>query len=354
MRRMRADLTLVSIARMRSKPAPIGGTQDARRRLWQIVVVALIGWPLGARAAGTAAGTTIQSTATVNYSIGTTPASTSSNTTSVTVVEILNVTVVLQSPTVSSAGGATNRALVFRVTNTGNSSETFALTGNSVLTGDDFDPVPAAPFLYLDTDASGDLSAPDTPYVAGSNDPVLAADSSVGVIVVNDIPTGIADGGRGRSELDARARTGVGTPGTVFAGQGTGGVDAVVGTSGGQAAVYGEYLVGSISLSAVKSQTVADPYGGTEPVPGATIYYQVVVTATGSGTAVSALFRDGIPANTTYVAASLKRNGAALTDAADADAGTFVAAPSAEVDVALGDLTAAAGAQTIEFAVTIN
>jgi uncharacterized repeat protein (TIGR01451 family) len=351
---MRAEPTLVSIARMRSTPAPIGGTQDARRRLWQILVVALAAWPLGAQAAGTAAGTAIQSTATVNFSIGGTPASTTSNTTTVTVAEILNVSVVLQSPTVQTSAGAIARPLVFRVTNTGNSSETFALAGNSMLTGDDFDPAPATPFLYIDMDLSGDLSAPDVPYVAGSNDPVLAADASVGVIVVNDIPAGIADGSRGRSELHASARTGVGTPGTLFAGQGTGGVDAIVGTSGAQAAVYGEYLVGSISLSAVKSQTVTDPFGGSQPVPGATIHYQVVVSATGSGTAVGALFRDGIPANTTYVAASLKRNGAALTDAADADAGTFVATPAPEVDVALGDLTAAAGAQTLEFSVTIN
>jgi len=50
----------------------------------------------------------------------------------------------------------------------------------------------------------------------------------------------------------------------------------------------------------------------------------------------------------------LKRNGAALTDAADADTGAYVVTPSPAVTVALGDLTLAVGAQTIEFAVTIN
>jgi len=310
--------------------------------------------PLRVHAAGTMAGTTLQSTATVDYTVAGSPVSTNSNTATVIVAEILNVAVTLQSPTVTAIAGATNKALVFRVTNTGNSNETFALTGSSALVGDDFDPVPATPFLYIDTDGSGDLSAADVPYVAGSNDPTLAVDASVGVLVMNNIPAGLADASRGRSQLHAAARTGTGTPGTVFAGLGSGGVDAIVGTSGGQAQVYGEYLVGAVNVSAVKSQTVTNTFGSSEPVPGATIAYKVVVTATGSGTAVGATLHDTIPANTTYVAGSLKRNGASLTDAADADTGAYATAPAPAVTVALGDVTSATGAQTIEFAVTIN
>jgi uncharacterized repeat protein (TIGR01451 family) len=310
--------------------------------------------PLGAYALGTAAGTSIANTATVNFSVGGTPATATSNTSTLAVAEIVNVTMALQSATNSVAAGATGETLVFLVTNTGNAPETFTLAGNSVLVGDDFDPVPASPFLYFDTDASGDLSPADTPYVQGSNDPALAADASVRVIVVNDIPAGLADGNRGRSELAATAATGTGVPGTLFAGQGAGGVDAVIGTSGGRAAVFGEYLVGEIQISAVKSQTVADPFGGSRPVPGATITYQIVVTATGSGTALGAAFTDPIPASTSYVAGSLALNGAALTDAADADAGRFAATPAPAVNVVLGDLTAAAGAQTVVFRVTID
>jgi uncharacterized repeat protein (TIGR01451 family) len=310
--------------------------------------------PFAANALGTAAGTSIQNTATVNYSVGGTPSSTNSNTTALAVAEIVNVAVALQSATVSVTAGATGEALVFLVTNTGNSSETFALAGDSVLVGDDFDPAPAVPFIYFDTDNSGDLTPADTPYVQGGNDPVLPADASVRVLVVNDIPAGIADGDRGRSELAATAATGAGAPGTVYAGQGAGGVDAVVGTSGGTAAVFGEYLVGDIQISAVKSLTVADTFGGNRPLPGATITYQVVVTASGSGTALGAGFIDAIPASTSYVAGSLRLNGAPLTDAADADAGAFTTAPTASVGVSLGDLTSAAGPQTIVFSVTID
>ena len=164
--------------------------------------------------------------------------------------------------------------------------------------------MPAAPFIYFDSDASGDLSPADTPYVAGSNDPLLAADASVAVILVNDIPAATPDGDLGRSELGAASTTGTGAPGTVFPGQGIGGVDAVIGTSGGEAAVFGEYFVGNIQISAVKSQTVIDPFGGTRPIPGATITYQVVVSATGAGAALGTAFTDSIPADTTYVAGS--------------------------------------------------
>jgi uncharacterized repeat protein (TIGR01451 family) len=304
-------------------------------------------------AVGTAAGTNITSTATVDYSIGGTSTTTNSNATTVVVAELVNVTMALQSPTVSVAAGASNKALLFLVTNTGNGVEAFTLSGESVLVGDDFDPTPAAPFIYFDSDGSGDLSPGDTPYVAGSNDPQLAADGSVAVLLVNNIPAGLPDGGYGRSELSATANTGTGAPGTVLPGQGSGGVDAVVGTSGGEAAVFGQYLIGDILLSAVKSQAVQDPFGGSQPIPGAAIAYQIVVTATGTGTAVGAALTDPIPTNTTYVAGSLRLNGAPLTDTADGDAGSFASGP-ARVAVSLGDLTAATGPQTIDFRVTIN
>ena len=291
--------------------------------------------------------------ATVDYSIGGTPAQVNSNVSTVVVGELVNVTMALQSPTVSVAAGAANKALLFLVTNIGNSIETFTLAGDSVLVGDDFDPTPAAPFIYFDSDSSGDLSPGDTPYVPGSNDPSLAADGSVAVLLVNDIPPGLPDGEYGRSELTATSNTGTGAPGTVLPGQGTGGVDAVIRLSGGEVAVSGQYLVGDILLSALKSQAVLDPFGGNQPIPGAAITYQIVVTATGTGVAMGVAFTDPIPGSTTYVAGSLRLNGAPLTDAADADAGSFALAP-ARVAVGLGNLTSAAGPQTIDFRVTIN
>ncbi len=309
-----------------------------------------------AHAAGVPAGTPIQNTAQVSYTIGASTVTTPSNTVTVTVAEILDVVVTLQSPPVSVTPGATQQELVFRVTNTGNGPEAVRLTMlSNIPAGDNFDPIPAVPAIYFDTDNSGDLSPGDTPYVAGSGDPLLAPDAFVTVLVVNDIPAPLANGDRGRSQLTAVAVTGSGAPGTTFVGQGVNGTDAVVGTTGADGEAVGEYIVSDISVTAVKTQTVADPFGGTRPVPGARITYQVVVSATGTGTATNAAFTDNIPANTSYVAGSLRLNAATLTDAVDADAGSFAAAPApARVRVALGNLTQAAGPQTILFTVQIN
>jgi uncharacterized repeat protein (TIGR01451 family) len=311
-------------------------------------------WTANALAAGTPAGTAIQNTAQINYTVGGSSINVSSNTTTLTVAEILNVNVVVQTPTVSVAPGATQRVVVMRVTNTGNGAETFNLIANSNVAGDDFDPTLASPAVFFDSDGSGDLSPADVAYVPGTNDPVLNADQFVTVLIVNSIGNGLANGAAGRTQLTARAATGTGVAGTVFAGQGVGGVDAVVGTSTASQIGVGAYIVAGLQLNAVKSQTVADQFGGTRPVPGARINYQIVITPTGTGTAAAVLFTDAIPANTTYVAGTLRLNSAALSDASDADAGQFATAPTAQVRINLGDLTAASGTQTVEFAVTIN
>ena len=313
--------------------------------------------PLGAHALGTIAGTTIQNTAEITYTVGTSTLTTSSNTTTITVAEILDVTVTLNSSTVTVTPGATQQALVFTVTNTGNGTEAFSLAGLSTLTGDDFDPTPASTFIYLDTDGSGGYSVGDTAYVPNTNDPTLTSTgpgSSTRVILLNSIPTSVSDGQRGRSQLSASARTGTGTAGFLYAGQGDGGLDAIVGTTGASAQIFGEYLVEALQISAVKSQTVQDQFTGNRPIPGARINYQIVVTATGSGSATSVNFSDEIPANTTYVPGSLTLNAAALSDTSGNDAGEYATAPTPRVLVTLGNLTSASGPQTIGFAVTIN
>lgn len=311
-------------------------------------------WANQAHAVGVAAGTNIDNTAQVTYTVGSVSATATSNTTSVKVAEILDVVVTLQTPSVPVTAGAAKQGMLYRVTNTGNGPETFRLQMTSTLGGDEFDPVATTPPIYFDTDASGDLSPGDTPYVVGSNDPVLNADAFVTVLVVNDIPAAVVDGNRGFSRLLADSRTGTGTPGTTFAGQGFGGTDAVVGTTGALGQATGQYLVTGVAVNAVKSQTVVDQFGGARPVPGARINYTIVVSATGSGAATASVFNDNIPANTTYVPGTLRLNNVALSDAADADAGNFLTTPNAHVSVQLGTLTQASGAQTVQFAVTIN
>jgi uncharacterized repeat protein (TIGR01451 family) len=326
----------------------------ARGFAW-VAVVALLGASFASHAAGTAAGTSIQNTAQVSYTVGGSTATTSSNTSSVMVAEILDAVLTLAAPSVTVSPGASGAALIFTLTNTGNGTERFNLTALSAgVVGDDFDPTLATPAIYFDTDNSGDFTSGDVAYNPGVNNPVLAADASVRLIVVNNIPNSVLNGNRGRSQLTAAAVTGTGAPGTAFVGAGDGGVDAVTGTTGGDSALFGEYLVANVQLTAVKSQSIVDQFGGARALPGARINNQVVVTASGTGNANAVAFSDLVPANTTYVAGSLRLNGAALSDGADADAGTFVSTPAPEVRVTLGNLAGGSGPQTIEFAVTIH
>jgi uncharacterized repeat protein (TIGR01451 family) len=317
-----------------------------------------------AHARGIAAGTSINNTATVDYTVGTVTTTTPSNTSVVVVAETLDVAVTIQTPTVAVTPGATQQVLRYRVDNTGNGSEAFRLVlNNAITTGDEFDPVAASPAIYLDSTKTGPTAGvfdpTDVPYVPGSNDPLLdpntAGNEYVIAFVVNNIPTTVVDSNRGISTLQALARTGTGVAGTVFAGQGTGGTDAVVGQSTATITAQGMYTVAGISIVANKSQTVVNQFGTAQPIPGATINYTIVVNATGSGTATAAQFTDNIPAGTTYTPGTLRLNTTVLTDGADVtDNGAFEATPVPRVRVGLGNLTQASGAQTIQFAVTIN
>ncbi|MEO1581068.1 MAG: hypothetical protein AAFR91_04425 [Pseudomonadota bacterium] len=319
-----------------------------------IIVLTCFGAATG-YAAGTAAGTDIVNVAQVDYELGGTPVSQASNAVTITVDEIVDVTNVLQSPQQTVAPGETGAVLAFTVSNTGNGSETFILSVINNDAADDFDPTLQTPGVFFDSDGSGDLSAADTPYASGTNDPVLAPDAVLLVFVVNDIPAGLVNGQLGRSTLRVESATGTGTPGTVFPGLGDGGADALVGSSGGAAEATGEYLVSDVDVAINKAAVVTDAFGGSAPTPGALVTYTLTVTVTGTGTAIAAVINDPIPASTTYVPDSLTLNGASLSDVDDADAGSFISTPpNGAVSVSLGDLTQADGLQTITFSVRID
>lgn len=326
-----------------------------RRAACVLGLLFLFAGSLPAGAAGIRAGTLIENTASVDFQMDGEPGTVVSNTVSFQVAERLDVTVTLQSPPVTVLPGDVDRALLFRVTNTGNGDEVFTLAMNSVVAGDDFDPDPAQPdAIFFDTDGSGDFGVADVPYVPGTNDPLLAPDASVDLLLLNDIPGNATNAQRGRSELAATAATGSGAPGTVLGGQGDGGIDAVVGATGATATVFGEYVVDDTTVSVQKAQAILDPAGGSEPVVGAIITYTITVEVIGSGTAAAAVISDPVPTWSTYVPGSITLNGTPVSDASDADAGEFDNAVVPAVVVRLGDLTQADGVQTIVFRVQID
>ena len=320
-----------------------------------VLVSSLLLFAGNANAAGTPAGTIIDNVAQVSFDLAGSNITLDSTTATLTVDERIDVVVTLLSPQIQVNAGDVDRALLFSVTNTGNGDETIELAIDNALAGDDFDPVEQVPAIYFDTDDSGDFTTGDVAYAAGTNDPLLAADASVNMLLVNTIPADATNGQIGRSQLTANAATGTGNPGDLFAGLGDNGVDAVIGATGGSAAsTFGEYVVAEVQMSILKSVVVADPFGGTSPVPGATLTYSITVEVTSAGTAIAATLTDPIPTFTTYVADSIDLNGGALSDATDADAGELDSSGADTVVVRLGDLTQADGLQTITFQVTID
>ena len=308
-------------------------------------------WASPALAAGTPAGTDITNVATATYELPNgDETSVDSNVVTLKVDELLDVSVAWGDPSdVATSPGLAGQLLKFTVTNGGNGAESFTLATIANGGGDDFDP--AVTSIVLDSNGNGAYDAGvDTVYTSGSNDPELDPDQSITVFVLSSIPAGAGDGQRGRVDLTAVARTGTGSPGTSFAGLGQGGGDAVVGATGADAEDDGYYRVAKASVAFVKSATIADAFGGDSSAPGSTITYTLAATVSGTGSVANLRVSDSIPAGTTYKAGSLTLEGSPLTDAADADSGSFTG-----TGIAVGLGTVATGTtRTVTFQVKID
>ena len=323
-------------------------TKTALRTLVPLALVALATPAL----ALTAPGEAIENTASLDYTVDGSPFSTSSNTTSTTVQELVDVDVTwVDVASVPVASGATDQVLTFSVTNIGNGDEAFLLSVDNTLAGDNFDPSLSA--IYIESDGVPGFTAGDTMYDPASP-PSVASETALTVYVVSTIPAGLANADTSDAQLTASSDTIVAAPG-VASGGGDAGTDAVAGASGGEGSDIGTYVVSDVVVTFNKTQVVSDPFGGSEPVPGATITYTLEVTVTGSGTATGIVLSDPIPVNTTYVSPSITLNGAGQTNASDfpTDASEFDAGGN-QIIVNLGDVAAGAGTQTVTFQVTID
>ncbi|WP_234029462.1 hypothetical protein [Erythrobacter sp. THAF29] len=302
-----------------------------------------------ALAEGVDAGTLIENTATATYDDGSGPTTITSNTVTLRVDELLDVTVTsLDSGPVGAAPGTA--VLTFELTNTGNGPEAFELSTNPAVAGNDFDSQVDA--IAVDTNGNGVYDpGVDQILTAPETTAELAADEAITVFVVVSVPASASDGQRSDVELIAEAVTGIGAPGTVFAGTGVNGGDAIVGTTGADAAATGSLIVGITTVDLTKSATILDPFGGTSAVPGSVVTFTIVAQVSGSGSIDDLVVTDAIPAGTTYAADTLELDAAALSDAADTDAGSASQADGISVDLG----TVAGGTtHTVTFDVTID
>jgi len=315
-------------------------------------------------AGGTAAGTIISNTATVNYEInGVTQTAASSTPVTIKVDELIQPIMTWQDAApVSVNSPGINDVLTFLLVNGGNGTEAFSLSRTNGPA-----PVPSGNYVPLNGTVGSifienglqpgfQSSGPnaDTAYIAGTNDPNLAAGGSKIIYVLSDTPASIANNSQGQVLLAATSLTpgAAGSPlGTALAGAGQGGGYAVVGTASAQAGATGSYITSSISVVVNKTvASVIDPNGTAVAMPGATLTYQIAVSISGTGSASNLVISDPLPADTTYVSGSILVDGVAQTDAADADIAQFSANT---VSVSLGNVASPAS-HVITFRATIN
>lgn len=305
-------------------------------------------WAGSAQAAGVTAGTLIANTATATYDTGAASVSVQSNTVTVRVDELLDVAVATlgASPTDVGAGTA---VLTFQLTNTGNGPEGYLLTADPAIGGNDFNAVVQS--IATDSNGNGLYDAGVDPILAtGAATAEIAPDSALTVFVLVTLPNDAADGETAQVRLTAAASTGTGTPGTVFAGQGSGGGDAVTGSSTAQDDALAALRARLALVALTKSAAIADPFGSAQPVPGAVVTYTLAAAVSGAGNADNLRIVDTIPTGTTYQPGTLTLDGGPLSDAADGDAGQ---GSSAGIDVGLGAV-AGGTTRTVTFKVKVN
>lgn len=300
-----------------------------------------------ALAAGVPAGTLIENTASASYNTGGPTQVIDSNTVTFKIAELLDVAVASQDP--SALPITSTSVLTFSVTNTGNGPEAFVLTADPAVSGNDFDVTIDG--LAVDTNGNGIYDpGVDALLANGGTSASLDPDQALTVFVLVTIPSGTTDGQTSQVRLLAEADTGTGAPGTVFAGAGEDGVDAVVGSTGADDDDTGSLISSLATVALVKSAVITDPFGGSQPVPGAIVTFTLEATVTGSGSINDLVITDAIPASTTYTSGSLTLDTGSLTDATDTDAGE---ASASGIAVDLG--TVAAGtSHSVTFQVEID
>jgi uncharacterized repeat protein (TIGR01451 family) len=328
-----------------------------------LIALSSVGLFHGAHATGTVSGTVVNNTATVDYSVGgVAQAQLTSPTATFTVDSRVDFTV-------TEVGGAANPTYpgvnnviaTFRVSNTGNSTQGYALSVANQTTAtpqglsaqdDDLDVNNLRVFV---DDGSGTYDAADTAVNIGS----LVNDANRLVFVLADIPAGLATSRYANVRLTARATVVNTTTLVTESASNTAGVDTVIADAGrdNSESALDTYDVG-VTLTLTKSVAlISDPLNATtnpKAIPGAVMEYTIVVSnASTTQPADAVTVTDNIPAGTTFVLGSIDVNG--TVDATDSQ---FQNGPPARVVANAGTVPVRVGAtngtSTVKFRVTIN
>ena len=321
--------------------------------------------------AGTLAGTEIRNRASLDYTVGPNTLSTYSPEAVIKVQELINVLVQSQDAgsSVLVPVGSAQSALLFQITNNGNSDEAFTLS-QSDLTGDDFDIGTNFDQLYLDTDpADGRFnSLVDTPYNNGSA-PTLAPDESILIWAVSEnFPTNLPANDSADIQLSALAQTFEGAAslpviGDVISDGSAAGVDSIYGAPANNSRATGTFVIDNPAIDLSIEQeilSIVDTDGGNIARTGSEVTYQLIVTIEGvGGDATNIVISNPLPnelrlKNGDSGTITLVGSGV-YTAAADGDIAEYNAVTNT-INVALPDMTVVTPAvqQFIQFTTIIQ
>ena len=276
-----------------------------------------------ANAAGTIAGTNVQNTATVNFSVGgvaQTPVD--SNTASFLVDRRVNLSVSEDgSVTTSVSPGSVNQVTKFILSNTTNDTLDFSLavaqdTGGTAAHGgtDNFNATNVR--VFADNPSAGTVGSYDAADTLTYVDE-LAPDTTRAIFVVVDIPLSQVNGDIAGVTLTATAAAGgtatsQGADLTETVGGNTAGVDTLFDDGAGDTDAVrdgkssddDDYTVSAATLALNKtSRIVSDPVrGATDPlaIPGAIVEYCIEIANSGSASATGIAFSDTLPGDVTW------------------------------------------------------
>lgn len=279
------------------------------------VVAGLFFMPGIASAIGTEAGTVISNYATGTYTDANsnTYAAVQTNTVTTTVSQVGGIDL---TPLTAAQTTSPTTAVYYPVTitNDGNGNDTFTVSSNLIMSSGTWTVT-----LYADPNCNGIRDAGETTVVTS---PIsLGSDDDYCLIAV--------------VTPDPDALTGDYATLTVTA------------TSNNYPAytLTGTYTT-TISAAAISLSKTTSP---TNPKPGDTVTYTITYTNNGTAPAYDVIVTDLIPANTTYVASSLKLNGVSASQ--------YLAGPPAKVEVTIGTVPKKLDpgyTGTVTFQVTIN
>ena len=258
------------------------------KRILSVVTAMLLG-VVGLNAAGTSAGTVVENTVTLNYSVGTVPQSAVTADDTFIVDRIIDVVIAVNNSGVETQPGSTQVKLGFTVGNEGNDAETWTLS-LAENGSDDFD-VDGLANCHLFDSSGADLGVL-------SQDIAFGVDDNKTFEVACDMPTDAKDGESAEVFLVATIKdrsndTGTAdTQGTVLADAqnvyAEGASDNSDAKHDGHFTKGGTYTILSAEVGFTKSSIVISDESGTAEahrIPGAVVRYCFDITNSGSAIA---------------------------------------------------------------------